>query len=95
MRGSLPRRGLTLSAVIAEEEPNRYCSVGGNGLKLYSNGRLLVPVVAAEPARYRLRATWSAWQRRAFHCVHPLPACGQGPNYPVHCRSCVFREKPH
>ncbi len=23
-----------------EAEQNRYCSVGGNGLKLYSNGRL-------------------------------------------------------
>jgi hypothetical protein len=29
-----------------ECEPNRYCSVGGNGLKLYSNGRLLFLVAA-------------------------------------------------
>ena len=29
---------------LTEDESNRYCSIGGNGLKLYSNGRLSIAI---------------------------------------------------
>jgi hypothetical protein len=93
MRGSLPRRGLTLPVHSTEEEPNRYCSVGGNGLKLYSNGRLSIANGCNRASQYRTGYV----QPGASDSDEPLesspsPYLRQGPKHPVHCRSCVSRQ---
>jgi len=52
-------------------EPNRYCSVGGT-VSSCTRTDVFYSLAATEPVSYRLRAAWTAWQRRTFH---PLPVC--------------------
>ena len=60
MRVSFPRsQASALPAKFAEMEPTRFCSVGGNGIKLYSNMLPNASLRCDQPANCSC-ATWIA-----------------------------------
>jgi len=59
--------GLSVPLEDKGREPNRYCSVGGNDLKLYSNGRLLYLLAACRSLHDQRNAARNALQRRPLH----------------------------
>ena len=55
------------AALLAESEPSRFWSVGGNGIKLYSNMRPNASVKMRPAGKLMLRATWVATGNRNCH----------------------------